>query len=253
MDNLPLLIDLHLPAQRQGPGGEAETRRAIELAGLTGCRNLRIADVGCGTGASTLVLAQTLDAHITAVDFLAEFLGALNRRAAQAGLAGHITTREASMEALPCRPDSLDVIWSEGAIYHMGFDAGVRAWRPFLKPGGVLAVSELTWLTQTRPAEIDAHWTAAYPEVATASAKLAVLERNGYTPIGYFTLPEHCWLEGYYRPMQQRFTAFLVKHQHSEAAQAVVDGERREIDLYERYHQFVSYGFYVARKNAGSV
>lgn len=252
MDNLQLLIDLHLPADRQGPGGETETRRAIELASLSGHSGLRIADVGCGTGASTLVLARTLDAHITAVDFLPEFLGALNTRAAQAGLTERITTHEASMEALPFGPDSLDVIWSEGAVYNMGFEAGVRAWRTFLKPGGVLVVSELTWLTHTRPAELDAHWAAAYPEVATASAKLSVLEGNGYTPVGYFTLPEHCWLDGYYRPLQQRFATFLASHPHSDAAQAVVDEERREIDLYERYRQFVSYGFYIARKNPGN-
>lgn len=251
MDKLQLLIDLHLPAHRQGPGGETETRRAIELAGLSGQSGLRIADIGCGTGASTLVLARTLDAHITAVDFLPEFLGALNTRAAHAGLAERVSTHKASMEALPFGPDSLDVIWSEGAIYNMGFEAGVRAWRTFLKPGGVLVVSELTWLTDTRPAELDAHWAKAYPEVATASAKMSVLEGNGYTPIGYFTLPEHCWREGYYGPLQQRFPAFLATHQHSDTAQALVEEERREIELYECYHPYFSYGFYIARKNSG--
>lgn len=34
MDDLQLLVDLHLQADRQGPGGDAETCRAIELAGL---------------------------------------------------------------------------------------------------------------------------------------------------------------------------------------------------------------------------
>lgn len=34
MDDFRLLIDLHRPSQRQGPGGDAETKRAMEMAGL---------------------------------------------------------------------------------------------------------------------------------------------------------------------------------------------------------------------------
>jgi SAM-dependent methyltransferase len=248
MDDLSLLIDLHISADRQGPGGTAETRRAIELSGLSRRQRLKIADIGCGTGASTLVLAQDLDARVVAVDFLSDFLDVLRSRAAQAGLADRIDTVNASMDELPFDADSLDAIWSEGAVYNIGFENGVKMWRPFLRPGGILAVSELTWLTANRPAELEEHWCRQYPEVGTAASKLAVLERNGYAPIGYFVVPEHCWLDGYYRPMQQRFPAFLARHASSDAARAVVAAEAQEIDLYERHRAFVSYGFYLARK-----
>ena len=250
MDDLSLLIDLHLEAARQGPGDATQTRRAVELAGLSGLRDLRVADIGCGTGASSLVLAQDLRSQVAAVDTLPAFLAALQSRAEQAGLAARITPVNASMDRLPFEVESLDVIWSEGAIYNMGFENGVSQWRRHLKPGGVLAVSELTWLTASRPIELEDHWRAQYPEVGTASSKLAVLERQGYTPIGYFVLPESCWLDAYYRPMQQRFAAFLARHGSSEAAQAIVAAEALEIDLYERYSAFVGYGFYVARKTA---
>lgn len=251
MDHLNLLIDLHIEADRQGPGGEAQTRRAIELSGLSNQRSLKVADIGCGTGASTLVLARELDAEITAIDFLPEFLEILKERAARSGLAGRITTHAGSMEALPFPDASLDAIWSEGAIYNVGFENGVREWRRFLKPGGVLAVSELTWLTAERPPELEAHWHGQYPEVGTASSKMAALERNGYAPAGYFVLPEHCWLDAYYRPMQRRFPAFLEAHGASDAAKAIVAAEELEIALYERHRAFVGYGFYIARKMHG--
>ncbi|WP_445000670.1 class I SAM-dependent methyltransferase [Halomonas mongoliensis] len=250
MNELELLADLHRHNERQGPGGQAETRLALQLAGLCERRNLAIADLGCGTGASTLVLAEALDARIVAVDFLEPFLDTLKARAFEAGLAERITPRQASMEALDFAPESLDAIWSEGAIYNIGFARGVREWRRFLKPGGILAVSELTWLTEQRPAELDAFWRAQYPEVDTASAKLAVLERHGYSPLGYFVLPQHCWLEGYYRPLQQRFSTFLQAHDNSPAAQAIVKEQRQEIALYERYGEYFGYGFYIARKVA---
>ncbi|MEY4507392.1 MAG: hypothetical protein RL297_1970 [Pseudomonadota bacterium] len=251
MDDLSLLIELHSGGERQGPGGVEQTQLAIDLSGLRNGRDLKIADIGCGTGASTLVLAQTLNAQIVAIDFLPPFLRLLEQRAQTAQLSDRITTLACSMDALTMPPHSLDAIWSEGAIYNMGFEQGVRQWGRLIKPGGVLAVSELTWLTERRPAELEAHWQAEYPEVDTASAKIAILEKNGFSVQGYFVLPPRCWLDNYYAPMRQRFPAFLQAHvgthQHA-AAQAIVAAEEREIALYERYHGFFGYGFYIARK-----
>lgn len=248
MDQLQLLVDLHKDAIRQGPGGDYETRLAITLSGLIDKRGLKIADIGCGSGASTLVLAQELDCQITAIDLIPVFLTELERAAAQNGVADRITTRAQSMDRLTFKAHELDAIWSEGAIYTMGFAAGLSAWRPLLKPGGILAVSELTWLTDQRPAELQAHWEREYSEVDTASAKMALLEQHGFSPIGYFPLPDHCWIDNYYRPMQQRFSGFLAAHGNSSAAQAIVAAEEVEIALYERYRAFVSYGYYVAQK-----
>lgn len=243
-----LMSDLHLGGARQGPGSDDTTRRAIDLSGLREVAHPAIADIGCGTGASTLVLADELDADIVAVDLLPAFLRRLEQSAERLGFADRITTVATSMDALPFDDASLDAIWSEGAIYNIGFEHGIAAWRRFLKPGGVLAVSEITWLTEDRPAELDRHWNAEYPDIGTASAKIAALERTGYSPIGYVVLPEHCWLDHYYRPLQQRMADFLDRHDHAEAAQRIVEAEQHEIDLYERFSAFVSYGFYVARR-----
>ncbi len=248
MDDLSLLIDLHRDGARQGPGGDDQTQLAIDLSGLRHEKALRIADIGCGTGAASLVLAGALDANITAVDLLPDFLTELELRAQRAGLDGRIRTLAQSMDDLQFEDASLDAIWSEGAIYNIGFETGIRSWRRFLKPGGVLAVSELTWLTAQRPTKIGSFWNQAYPEVATASEKIRLLEAHGYAPLGYFPLPETCWLKNYYRPMQQRFEAFLDRHDHSEAARALVAADRQEIALYEEFSDFVGYGYYVARK-----
>jgi SAM-dependent methyltransferase len=248
MDDLQLLVDLHEDGQRQGPGGDDETALAVTLSGLRGAGNLEIADIGCGTGASTLVLARELDAQITAVDLFPAFLDRVEDAARRAGLADRITTLAASMASLPFAETAFDAIWSEGAIYNMGFAAGAEAWRRYLRPGGVLAVSDLTWLTDRRPEELQAHWEREYPEVDTAAGKMAVLERFGFTPIGYFALGEHCWLDNYYRPMQRRFPAFLNRHKNSEAARAIVAADENEISLYERHKAFFSYGYYIARK-----
>ncbi|MDJ0839141.1 MAG: methyltransferase domain-containing protein [Acidobacteriota bacterium] len=245
---LQLLIDLHKHAVRQGPGGEAETKRALELAGLDRSRPLKIADIGCGTGASTILLAKELDANITAVDFLMEFLDELQTRAKDHGVAERITTLCCSMDALPFSDEEFDVIWSEGAVYNMGFENGVSAWRRFLKPGGKLVVSEITWLGAARPPELQSYWEREYPEIDLASAKIGILERHGYSPEAYFFLPPHCWLQNYYRPVQNRFDEFLERNDHSAQAKELVDCEKEEIAMYEKYSDYYSYGVYIAKK-----
>jgi SAM-dependent methyltransferase len=247
MDEMQLLQDLHGAQERQGPGSEDATMRAIELALPDKRDGLKIADIGCGTGAAAVVLARELDARITAVDFLQGFLDILGERAQRLGLADRISCLKSSMDALPFSDCEFDLIWSEGAVYNMGFTAGVRAWRRFLKSGGILAVSELTWLTATRPPEIQAHWQGEYPEIDTASAKMRVLEECGYAPVGYFVLPRECWMENYYLPLRHNFAPFLERNPGS-AARAIVKAEEREISLYERFGKYFSYGFYIARK-----
>ncbi|AEF56207.1 class I SAM-dependent methyltransferase [Marinomonas posidonica] len=248
MDELKLLIDMHKDANRQGPGSDAETEKAISMAGLDRNTPLNIADIGCGTGASTLTLARLLNAKITAVDFLQDFIDVLSARARDEGVEDKINPLCASMEQLPFENETFDVIWSEGAIYNLGFEKGIADWKRYLKPGGLLVVSEITWLTSSRPLALQDYWDNEYPETDTASAKIALLEDSGYTPIGYFALPEHCWLDHYYDPMRKSFDAFLSRNGDSAEAQAIVEAERHEMALYEKYKAYFSYGVYIARK-----
>lgn len=250
MDDFRLLVDLHKQSERQGPGGIAETRRAVELARLDPAVPLEIADIGCGTGAASLLLAHVLNARVTAVDLMPDFIEILRVEAEKAGLPGSIAPRVGSMEALPFEREAFDVIWSEGAVYNMGFRKGVTEWQRFLKPGGILAVSEITWASSERPVEIEEYWHAAYPQIDTASAKISVLESSGYIPLGYFLLPERCWLDNYYRPLQASFDEFLQRNNHSDEARAVVAAEEEEIALYEKFGRYYSYGFYIAQKPA---
>ena len=248
MDDYKLLIDLHKQGQRQGPGGDVETERALNLAIVDQTVPLKVADIGCGTGASALVLAKLLNARITAVDFLQNFLDVLEEKAENMGVADKISTLACSMDNLPFADEELDVIWSEGAIYNIGFEKGVADWRRYLKAGGLLVASEITWITNSRPQELQDHWDSEYPEIDVASAKIRVLEKHGYSPVGYFVLPEHCWLDQYYRPMQAGFEDFLNRNGNSEEARAIVDAEQREIDLYETYKDYIGYGVYIAKK-----
>lgn len=177
-----LLGEYYSMLERQASGSPETTLKALSFVEVQR-PIVRIADIGCGTGAHTLLLAEYLPgSQVTALDLFPVFIEQLNANAAQAGLQDRVKGITGNMEALPFEPDSLDLIWSEGAIYNIGFERGIREWRAFLKTGGYLAVSEISWLTQERPSELQDYWDAAYPEINTASAKMAQMEAAGYTP-----------------------------------------------------------------------
>jgi ubiquinone/menaquinone biosynthesis C-methylase UbiE len=248
MNDFSLLIDLHRHQQRQGPGGVEETRRAIALTGMEHHKDLNIADIGCGTGAQTLTLAESLDGHITAVDLFPEFLEELEARASKKNLKGRISVLQASMEKLPFEKEEFDLIWSEGAIYLMGFEEGLKTWSRFLKPGGIMAVSDIAWLTEKRPAELEEYWVKECPGVDTLDAKQGTLVRQGYNPLGHFVLPEKCWIDHYYKPLQENYQAFLERQGHSQAARQLVEQDQQEYEMYLKYKKYYSYGFFVAKK-----
>jgi Methylase involved in ubiquinone/menaquinone biosynthesis len=99
---------------------------------------------------------------------------------------------------MPFREDELDVIWSEGAIYNIGYQKGLTEWRRYLKQGGYIAVSEATWFTNERPAEINDYWMDAYPEIDTVANKILQMQKAGYSFVSAFVLPENCWTDHYY-------------------------------------------------------
>jgi len=242
-----LFYDLHSGMPRQGPGSAACTRRAFGM--LTGLPpHPRILDVGCGPGAQALVLATLSDGSITAVDDHAPYLAELRAEAEARGLADRIATVRQDMTALDFPAGSFDLIWSEGAIYIVGLEAGLRAWRPLLRPGGCVAVTEATWLRPDPPPDLAAFWDEGYPAMQNIDANLAALRAAGYRPIGHFTLPESCWWTDYYTPLEARLAAFERQHPDDEAAREIVEMERREIALYRKHARYYGYVFYVMRR-----
>lgn len=248
MTELELIVDFHKDAHQQGPGSENETKRALELTGIDKNKNLKIADIGCGTGSHTIVLAQNTNAQIVGVDLFPKFLDKLDDKAKELGLQDRITTLAKSMEELPFSNDEFDIIWSEGAIYNMGFEAGVKNWKDYLKTGGHLCVSEVTWITDSRPKELEDIWMKEYSEMDKASSKIKILEDNGFTLVGYFYLKQDSWIKNYYEPIKERLLKFLEQHNNSERAKAVVKEYKTEIEYYQKYKDYYSYGFYIARK-----
>ena len=246
MDYLDLIIEYHKDNERQGPGSEEATLKALSYIPNINEKTMLL-DIGCGTGGQTLTLAKNTVGHITAIDMLPQFLETLALQAEKNNLQDRITIKEMLMDQLTFEKQSFNVIWSEGAIYNIGFENGLSLWKKYLKDNGYIAVSEISWLTATRPAEVEAFWLDAYPEIDTIENKLAIIKKCGYTPVNYFILDEKCWTD-YYQPLLDNAESFIKKYGYSDEVKQFIEEHRLEADLYFRFKDYYSYVFYIARK-----
>lgn len=242
-----LICEYFSNVERQGPGSRGATLKALGFIENISDQSL-IADIGCGTGGQTMTLAQNTSGKITALDLFPDFIERLNINAQKLNLRDRIKGVVGSMDKLPFRDEELDLIWSEGAIYNIGFEKGLNEWRKFLKPGGYIAVSEASWFTEKRPAEINDFWMNAYPEMDTISNKVSQVQKAGYIPVATFILPENCWTTHYHEPQRVVQEMFLNKYAGNKAVEKFIAFQRHEAELYRKYKDFYGYAFYIAKK-----
>lgn len=242
-----LICEYFAGVERQGPGSPEITNKALEFTGHLHNKS-RIADFGCGTGGQTMVLAEIVPGEITGLDLFPVFIDIFNRNAKRLHLQDRVKGVVGSMDNPPFGEEELDLIWSEGAIYNIGFQRGLNEWRKYLKTGGYIAVSEVSWFTEERPAEIHDFWMDAYPEIDTIPNKIAQMQKAGYIPVASFILPENCWTEHFYVPQLKVQDIFLKKYAGNKIAEELIANQRHEMQLYYKYKEFYGYVFYIGKK-----
>ncbi|HNW51495.1 MAG TPA: class I SAM-dependent methyltransferase [Prolixibacteraceae bacterium] len=242
-----LICEYFSSIERQGPGSPEVTIKALSfIEGLTS--QSKIADIGCGTGGQTMVLAQHTPGNMVGIDLFPTFIDLFNSNATTHHLQERVIGKVGSMDNLPFQEEELDLIWSEGAIYNIGFERGLKEWRKFLKTGGYVAVTEASWFTEERPDEIHAFWTDAYPEIDTIPNKVAQMQQAGYIPTAMFILPENCWTDHFYIHQVRAQEIFLKKYAGNATAEGLVANERHEAQLYNKYKEYYGYVFYIGKK-----
>lgn len=242
-----LICEYFSSIERQGPGSPEATLKALSFIDNLNEKS-KIIDLGCGTGGQTITLAQNAPGSVTGIDMFPGFVEQLNENAKKHGLGERVKGVVGSMDNLHFQDNELDLIWSEGAIYNIGFERGLREWRRFLKVGGYIAVTEASWFTEKRPDEIHNFWMDAYPEIDTIPNKMALLQKAGYIPVACFILSENCWTENFYAPQVEAQKIFLEKYKGNKTAEELVANEKREAELYSKYKEHYGYVFYIGKK-----
>jgi SAM-dependent methyltransferase len=242
------LFRLHADLPRQGPGSDDATRDAIHRLPDLGSSDPHVMDIGCGTGKQTLVLARELNTSVTAIDIHEPFLKHLQNRAAVEGLYHYVVIRKQSMFELDDPPGSVDLIWSEGSIFIIGWQKGLQTWRPLLRDGGLLVVSEMSWLIDDRPPDVEACGRELYPAITDVAGNIHTAEQAGYEVFDHFELPAEAWWPEYLTPLEARIGQFTAEAETNPAMAAVLDDTCRELTICREHLGKFGYVFYLMRK-----
>ena len=182
------LIELHRGLERQGPGDTDFSDYIIsQIPELP--TNPRIADIGCGAGAGTLFLAGKFRSKVRAVDFSREFLDELEDRAKRRGFEHLVETIECDMGNLDWKPETIDLLWSEGAAYNLTFEGALKAWRPLMASNGIAVISEMSYFTSEVPESVRVYWQNTYPAIGTESENSNHANSSGFEILGLHRLP----------------------------------------------------------------
>jgi ubiquinone/menaquinone biosynthesis C-methylase UbiE len=116
------------------------TRKAFRM--LPQLDRPRILDIGCGSGIPTLELAGLSRGEVIGIDIDQPALDKFNSKIKEAEFTDRVKAINCSMFNMDFADESFDIIWSEGSIYAIGFENGLREWRRFLKPDGFMVIHD---------------------------------------------------------------------------------------------------------------
>ena len=247
------IFELHEGMPRQGPGLNEVTGEAFGVVEEELNDGAVIVDVGCGSGMQTLELArlsERIGATVVGMDVHEAFLRDFLKRSDGEGVSDRLKVVQGSMTAMPFLEGSIDLIWSEGAIFIAGFENGLRSWRPLLKEKGMMVISELNWLTDERPEEVLEFWKPMGIEVDTVETNIEIVMNTGYDLLGTFPLENRGWWQDYYTPLEKHVNGLKEKHAGDPDTMMLIEATQKEIKLFRKYGGAYGYQFYIIQKTS---
>ena len=126
------------------PGGEATTRRALELAGIG--PGDRLLDVASGHGTSALLAAREIGCDVVGLEYGSGAVQKATAAARGAGLEARASFRQGDADALPFESAGFDAVLCECSLCTFPdkrLSSGERATAGVLRPGGRLALCDV--------------------------------------------------------------------------------------------------------------
>ena len=206
-----------------------------------------VVDAGCGAGRQTFVLADELKTPIHAVDSYHPFLDRLMQRAKEKGLAQLVRTHCMNMKDIPSVFPTIDLLWTEGAAYNIGFANALATWAKAIKPNGFAVVSELCWLRNGKiPNAVREFFRSEYPDMQSVEQNIQTAEEAGYELFNTYTLPKETWVKDYYDILEPRAKS-LVSHSDVAVRDFAVE-TLKEIETFKIAADSYGYVFYVLQR-----
>jgi ubiquinone/menaquinone biosynthesis C-methylase UbiE len=201
------------------------TRKAFQM--LPRMDKPRILDMGCGSGIPTLELARLSKGEVIGIDIDQPALGRLTTKIEEAGLTGRVKAVNRSMFDTDFVDASFDVIWSEGSIYAIGFERGLREWKRLVKPNGFMVVHD---------------------EQGDVTGKLEQISNCGYELLGYFILGEDTWWTEYFAPLEKLIAQSRGRHTDDLEVLEELHKCQKELDMFEEHPERNSSVYFIMKR-----
>lgn len=201
------------------------TRKAFQM--LPHIDHPRILDVGCGSGIPTLELARLSQGEVIGIDIDQPALDKFTKKIEEMGFTDRVQAMNLSMLSMDFADESFDIIWSEGSIYAIGFEKGLREWKRFLKPGGFIVIHD---------------------EQGNVSKKLKLIYSYGYELLGTFMLSKEIWWTEYFSPLEKLVKKFLREYADNAEILEELKPAQEELDMFRKNPARNSSVYFVMKK-----
>lgn len=189
---------------------------------LSEINNPKILDIGCGTGVTTIWLAENYGGIITAIDTDESALKWLNAKISAKNLKNQINTINISFFDLNTEPCYFDIVLAEGFLNIIGFENGFVKVIDIIKEGGYFIIHD----------EFKDHW------------KKCDFIRNNYCDlIDTIFLDETVWWKDFYKQLEAQINTLNVKQR-----EYLFPSELKEIQLYKKDRLPFRSIYYIVKK-----
>jgi ubiquinone/menaquinone biosynthesis C-methylase UbiE len=202
------------------------TRRALDSLPVGEISH--ILDIGCGSGVPTIELATLSQAKIIAIDNDRLQLELLAMKLKEQGLEHRIETICCSIDKMKFRNENFDLIWSEGSIYPVGFQKGLKEWRRLLKPVGYMGIHD---------------------ERGDVGKKLKLIAGCGYELLDHFVLDRDIWWNEYYSPLERELFKLQETRYKDTGISPEFRKELQEIEFFNNHPERCESVFFVLQKS----
>jgi len=201
------------------------TRKAYSL--LPGIKNPQILDVGCGTGIPTIELQKISKGHVIGIDIDERSLGILRRRIIDKGLNDKVSVLNVSIPMMNFPKESFDIIWSEGAVFVIGFENSIKSWRKFLKPNGFLVLHD---------------------DIKNKTKKIESIEKYGYKLEAEFDLSFEIWWNEYYSKIEKLVEKYKDRFPNYPELRKEIESDKNQVNMCKSTPELVR-SFYAILKD----
>jgi len=147
--------------------------------------NLRILDVGCGSGVPTILLAEILNGQITAIDTDTQAIDILREKVIELDLSNTVTLKNCSLFDIIIKDNQYDLILAEGLLNVVGFQRGFLKLINLLKRKGFIIIHD---------------------EFQNQKDKIEFIKNNDCKILDSFVLDEKIWWNDYYKNLEKEIS-----------------------------------------------